>query len=76
MWRLLESKTHDRSHSVMRLPIHLPNQQQINFEAGNEQDALLAASSGRTNLENYFELNINNDTARQGLYVEIPFHFV
>ena len=76
MWRLLESKTHDRSHSVMRLPLHLPNQQRVYFQPGNEQNALLAASSGKTKLDSYFDLNINDVDARQWLYVEIPFHFV
>lgn len=36
MWRLLKNKMHDRSHSVMRLPAHLPNEKQIRFEEGNE----------------------------------------
>lgn len=76
MWRLLESPTHDRSHTVMRLPVHLPNQQRIYFEAGQEQDALLAAASGRTKLESYFQLNNEDLNARQLLYVEIPLHFV
>src|SRR5258705_12762773 len=40
IWRLLESKMHDRSHAVMRLPVHLPNQQRIIFEEGNEEEAL------------------------------------
>lgn len=24
MWRLLENKMHDRSHDIIRLPVHLP----------------------------------------------------
>src|SRR5258705_6720645 len=43
IWRLLQSKMHDRSYAVMRLPVHLPNQQRIIFEEGNEEEALLAA---------------------------------
>lgn len=32
MWRLLENKMHDRSHSVIRLPVHLPQTQLIYFQ--------------------------------------------
>lgn len=39
---------HDRSHSVMRLPVHLPNQQRVIFEEGNEQEAFLRAQIGLT----------------------------
>ena len=76
MWRLLESKMHDRSHAVMRLPVHLPNCQRITFEHGHEQEALLAATTGRTKLESWFELNRANEDARQYLYTDIPYHFV
>ena len=54
MWRLRESKMHDRSHNVMRLPVHLPNQQSIIFEEGREEEALLAAQTGNTKLESFF----------------------
>ena len=33
MWRLLKCKMQDRSHAVMRLPVHLPNQQRITFQS-------------------------------------------
>lgn len=46
MWRLLEFKMHDRSHAVIRLPVHLPNQQSITFLAGQEEQALQAAATG------------------------------
>src|SRR5258705_13432815 len=76
IWRLLESKMHDRSHAVMRLPVHLPNQQRIIFEEGNEEEALLAARTGRTKLESWFLLNINDASAREYLYTDIPLHYV
>lgn len=75
MWRILESKMHDRSHTVMRLPVHLPNQQSIVFEEGNEEEALLAAQTGRTKLESWFMLNINDNCARECLYTDIPLHY-
>ena len=76
MWRLLESLMHDRSHTVMRLPVHLPNQQRIIFAAGREDETLLAAQTGRTKLESWFHLNTNDADANKLLYTDIPLHFV
>ncbi|GBN21875.1 hypothetical protein AVEN_157151-1 [Araneus ventricosus] len=39
MWRLLGSHMHDRSHAVMRLPVHLPNQKGVTFKDGHEEEA-------------------------------------
>ena len=76
MWRLLESPMYDRSHAVMRLPVHLPNQQRITFETGREQEALEAARTGRTKLESWFQLNENDANARHLLYTDIPYNYV
>ena len=43
MWRLLKNKMHNRSHTVMWLPVHLPGRQRIIFEEGNEEQALYYA---------------------------------
>ena len=40
VWRLLEFKMHDKSHSIIRLPVHLEFQQPVYFEEGNEHAAL------------------------------------
>lgn len=76
MWRLLESPMYDHSHTVMRLPVHLPNQQRIMFETGREQEALEAAQTGKTKLEAYLQLNTIDVNARNLLYTEIPYHYV
>ncbi|XP_021953572.1 uncharacterized protein LOC110850450 [Folsomia candida] len=76
IWRLLEFKMHDRSHAVMKLPFHLPNQQRIQFEEGREEEALMAAEAGRTKLESWFHLNSTDHDAQQYLYTEIPHHYV
>ena len=76
MWRLLQSPMHERSHSVMRLPVHLPNQQLIFFEPGREEEALEAARSRRTKLEAWFSLNSTDADAQQLHYTEIPYHYV
>jgi len=67
---------YDRSHAVMRLPVHLPNQQRIMFETGREQEALEAARTGRTKLESWFQLNENDANARHLLYTDIPYNYV
>ena len=71
MWRLLQSPMHERSHSVMRLPVHLPNQQLIFFEPGREEEALEAARSRRTKLEAWFSLNATDADAQQLHYTGI-----
>lgn len=76
MWRLLESKMHARSHTVTRLPVHLPNQQRLIFEEGHEAEALEEAQSNRTKLEAWFQLNSEDPTARQFLYTDIPQNYV
>ncbi|GLV61257.1 hypothetical protein CBL_21084, partial [Carabus blaptoides fortunei] len=72
-WRLLEFTMHDRSHAVMRLPVHLPNQQRITFQVGHEEEALEAARIGRTKLE---AINENDGNARKYLYTYIPYYYV
>jgi hypothetical protein len=76
VWRLLESPMHDRSHTVIRLPVHLPNQQRITFEAGQEEEALEASRTGMTKLEAWFKLNEDDVNARNLLYTDIPYHYV
>lgn len=75
-WRILEYKMHDRSHTVQRLPVHLPNQQRLYFEEGNEEEAILAAHSKLTKLESFFKLNETDELGRQLLYAEMPYNYV
>ena len=75
-WRLSEYKMHEQSHSVMRLPIHLPNQQPVYFQQGHEEEALDRATSAESLLTSWFHLNQNSQEALQHLYTEIPNHYV
>ncbi|CAF4711473.1 unnamed protein product, partial [Rotaria sp. Silwood2] len=36
-WRLFEFLLHDKSHAIIRLAVHLPNQQPVYFAEGNEE---------------------------------------
>jgi hypothetical protein len=76
MWWLLESPMHDRSHAVIRLPVHLHQQQRITFKFGNEQEAINRAKSGSTKLTTWFKLNRDDQTANQLMYIEIPLNHV
>ena len=67
---------HEQSHSVMRLPVHLPNQQPVYFQQGHEEEALDRATSADSLLTSWFHLNQNSQEARQHLYTEIPNHYV
>ncbi|GBO29328.1 hypothetical protein AVEN_184184-1 [Araneus ventricosus] len=55
MWRLLESHMYDRSHAVMRLPVHLPSKECVAFKDGQEEEALEATRSRQKMLESWFQ---------------------
>ncbi|GBM13517.1 hypothetical protein AVEN_82788-1 [Araneus ventricosus] len=76
MWRLLGSHMHDRSHAVMRLPVHLLNQKRVTFKDGHEEEALEAARSRQTMLESWFQLNQSDPDAQTLLYTDIPYNYV
>ncbi|GBN88630.1 hypothetical protein AVEN_186601-1 [Araneus ventricosus] len=76
MWRLLWSHTHDRSHAVMRLSVHLPNQKRVTFKDGHEEEALETARSRQTMLESWFQLNQSDPDAQTLLNADIPYNYV
>ncbi|GBN64276.1 hypothetical protein AVEN_9261-1 [Araneus ventricosus] len=76
MWRLLGSHMHERSHAVMRLPVHLPNQKRVTFKDGHEEEALEAARSRQMMLESWFQLNPSDPGAQTLLNSDIPYNYV
>ncbi|GBM30513.1 hypothetical protein AVEN_233300-1, partial [Araneus ventricosus] len=76
MWRLLGSHMHDRSHAVMRLPVHLPSQKRVTFKDGHEEKALEAARSRQTMLESWFQLNQSHPDIQTLLNTNIPYNYV
>ncbi|GBN06001.1 hypothetical protein AVEN_256003-1 [Araneus ventricosus] len=76
MWRLLGSHIHDRSHAVMRLPVHLPNQKCVSFKDGHEEKALEAARLRQTMLESWFQLNQSHPDIQTLLNTNIPYNYV
>ena len=75
-WRLSEYKLYDHSHTIIRLPVHLPDQQPIYFHQGHEAEAVERASNIDTHLTAWFKLNESNEDARQYLYTDIPTYYV
>ena len=71
-WRLSEYAMHGKSHVVHRLPVHLPNMQNVYFQSGREEEALARDS---TKLTAWFALNRSDVSANKYLYTEIPSHY-
>ncbi|CAF4779599.1 unnamed protein product, partial [Rotaria sp. Silwood2] len=71
-----EFPLHDKSHAIIRLAVHLSNQQPVYFAEENEREALERAATKDTTLTAWFKLNAKNPDARQYLYHDIPQHFV
>ena len=59
------------SHSVRRLPVHLPDEKIVIFRDGNVEDAVDRAAHKPSPLEAYFKLNEVDPAARQFLYADI-----
>jgi len=77
VWRLLGLKLHKEFPSVMRLSIHLPDQQQVIFDPTQDvQDIFEAAESASSTLLEWFELNKRDPAARNWLYRDIPEHYI
>lgn len=76
MWDLLEFKRHDKSHTIVRLAVHLPFEQLLYFQEGKELEALKKAAQNATTLTGWFELNKKDATARSFHYTDIPYNYV
>ena len=75
-WRLSEYNMHEQSHTIIRLSVHLPDQQPVYFQQGHEHEALDRSTYGDTQLTAWFKLNEEDDSARQYLYTEIPNYYL
>ncbi|KAL7602055.1 hypothetical protein Lser_V15G21000 [Lactuca serriola] len=76
-WRIFTYDVHCRYPSVVRLPFHLPNQQQIVYgEDDDIDDVLDKASVAASKFTSWMECNAINSEARDLTYVEFPTKFV
>nr|XP_047123764.1 uncharacterized protein LOC105849148 [Hydra vulgaris] len=76
LWRIYEYSISDMSHTIIRLQVHLPDNQIVYFNEGEEQVAINRAAQRDTHLTAWFKLNAENFEARRYSYIEIPHHFV
>ena len=58
------------------MAIHLPDQQNVYFHAGNEAEAVERISTCHTHLTAWFELNRQSSEAVHLLYTEMPLHYI
>ncbi|XP_021961437.1 uncharacterized protein LOC110857104 [Folsomia candida] len=75
-WRLFGNSMHEQSHTIYRLPVHLPSEQTVYFNADNVEAAAERAGSKETMLTAWFKLNDTDEDARLYLYADIPEHYV
>ena len=73
-WRLSEYALHEQSHTIVRLAVHLPEQQLVYFREGQHQEALASADSRDTMLTAYFRFNSESPT--EYTYPQFPNHYV
>src|ERR1700752_2203757 len=77
IWRLFNFGLHKRSHTVERLPAHLPEKQSVTFQPSQSISSALEKEK-YTKLTRYFELcaNTPNDEFFENLrYCDVPKHF-
>lgn len=73
VWRLHERSLYNRSHTIERLPVHLPEEQLVYVSVENEDFSVIDKD---TKLTGYFKLCREDENARQFLYSKIPEHYV
>jgi hypothetical protein len=77
VWRLYQFLMHSEKPNVIRLQVHLPDQQLVIFEEDEENMDEVAerAAQKDTTLTAFFKANEKYPEARELLYQDIPQHF-
>ena len=55
-WGIFKFPLSQRSHSIVQLSVHLPREESVFFEPGQEENALIRAAMKDTTLTAYFKL--------------------
>ncbi|XP_044585994.1 uncharacterized protein LOC123266031 [Cotesia glomerata] len=76
VWRIVSKNLQDKSHSITRLPVHLPNQHSITINDDCDDIELQEALQKQSMLIDYFKLNVHDPNAWQYTYSDIPLHYV
>ncbi|XP_063981490.1 uncharacterized protein LOC135164764 [Diachasmimorpha longicaudata] len=74
--RVLGRPLQNKSHSIVRLPIHLENQQNVTINDDASEDDMRSALHRTNMLLDYFTLNERDPHAHQFAYSEIPSFYV
>ena len=77
VWRTSGFKMHDKSHSVIRLPVHAPEAETLIYKknASKEELETLLHEESRSKLLAFFRLNQEDKFARSLYYQDIPLHY-
>ena len=62
----------EKSHTVMRLAVHLPEQQEVFYKEGHKDQAIARAWPKETLLTAWFNLNQTDEQANNYTYTDIP----
>ena len=77
VFRILGLRLHAEWPPVMCLDIHLPDHERMVFDpTASPEDLLMQSTAVSSMLKAWFQLNIEDVSARQYLYTEIPEHYV
>ncbi|GBO12075.1 hypothetical protein AVEN_21688-1 [Araneus ventricosus] len=76
MWRLNGFSLSEKSHGIIRLAVHLPNQQQVVFQNHQEVAAVAGASMRHTTLTAWFLLNQHEVETYNYNYSDIPQYYI
>nr|CAD2197831.1 unnamed protein product [Meloidogyne enterolobii] len=71
-WKIFKFPLQEKSHSVMRLPVHLENEHLIYFEEDDDNEKILKKCESKSKLMAYFEFLKSSPTFPKCLYTEIP----
>ena len=69
---LLEYRLHEMSHSIFRLAEHLPFQQTVVFQEGQEEEVEAVRRDKKTTLTPWLDQNTSHEEVHQYLYYDIP----
>ncbi|GBN21197.1 hypothetical protein AVEN_214320-1 [Araneus ventricosus] len=76
MWRLNEFNISGKSHTVVLLVVHLPDQQATVYQDGLEEETVARAATRQTTLTAWFEPNKNDQDSHNYLYTDIPHYYI
>ncbi|XP_061515602.1 uncharacterized protein LOC133393679 [Anopheles gambiae] len=73
-WRIMRFELQAKTHTVVTLPIHLENQQNVFFRA-NETVSCVLNRGNHTMLTRFFQLAAHDNFARALLYHDVPTYY-